>query len=175
MQLLQEQSEDSNPVEIKYFEWTTFDIIGDLVFGQDFGSLRNRAHNDKFRLVLYTVAAISFLGSLQYFGLGFVVKILTTFGGAIESHDAVLRDIGTRLEKRMASAIKRPDLIEGLLKIPEEELGFLKLSSNSMLLAVAGSETTGTLLSGATYLLLRNTDKSYKLQREIRGRFGEGD
>jgi len=40
-----------------------------------------------------------------------------------------------------------------------------------MLLAVAGSETTATLLSGATYLLCKNRDKLAILQDEVRVKF----
>jgi len=40
-----------------------------------------------------------------------------------------------------------------------------------MLLAVAGSETTATVLSGSTYLLCKNPDKLAKLQDEVRGKF----
>lgn len=100
----------------KWYVWTTFDIIGDLVFGQDFGSLSSASHSRLFQLVLDTVTAIDFVAALNYLGLGIIVKILTTIGGANAAYDAVLDDIGERLEKRMASADERPDLIGGLLR-----------------------------------------------------------
>ncbi len=40
-----------------------------------------------------------------------------------------------------------------------------------MLLTVAGSETTATLLTGATYLLCKNPEKLAKLQQEVRAKF----
>lgn len=40
-----------------------------------------------------------------------------------------------------------------------------------MLLAVAGSETTATVLSGSTYLLCKNPETLAKLQAEVRGKF----
>ena len=40
-----------------------------------------------------------------------------------------------------------------------------------MLLAIAGSETTATVLSGSTYLLCKNPDKLAKLQDEVRSKF----
>jgi cytochrome P450 len=46
-----------------------------------------------------------------------------------------------------------------------------KLSSNAGLLIVAGSETTATLLCGATYLLTRNPDAMSKLAQEVRTTF----
>lgn len=48
---------------------------------------------------------------------------------------------------------------------------FEELSSNSAMLIVAGSETTATLLTGATYYLGTNPDKLAKLVEEVRGAF----
>lgn len=44
-----------------------------------------------------------------------------------------------------------------------------------MILTLAGSETTATLLSGATYLLLTNPDVMQKLIDEVRSRFKSSD
>jgi len=100
----------------KWYIWTTFDIIGDLVFGQDFGSLNSASHSRLFQLVLDTVTAIDFVAALKYLGLETIVRILTKIGGANAAYDAVLDDIGERLNKRIESADEKPDLIEGLLR-----------------------------------------------------------
>ena len=43
-----------------------------------------------------------------------------------------------------------------------------EIIANSSVLIVAGSETTATLLSGATYYLLQNPTKLARLQDEVR-------
>lgn len=50
-----------------------------------------------------------------------------------------------------------------------------RLASNADTLIIAGSETTATLLSGATYLLLRNPDALRKLTDEVRSTFKSDD
>lgn len=50
-------------------------------------------------------------------------------------------------------------------------MSFEKLSANAEILVLAGSETTATLLSGCTYLLLSNPDKMEKLKHEVRSTF----
>lgn len=50
-------------------------------------------------------------------------------------------------------------------------MSFEKLSANAEILVLAGSETTATLLSGCTYLLLTNPDKMEKLKHEVRSAF----
>lgn len=47
----------------------------------------------------------------------------------------------------------------------------LEIKNNSGILIVAGSETTATLLSGATYYLMRNPRVWNKLKDEVRGAF----
>lgn len=49
----------------------------------------------------------------------------------------------------------------------------MKLQMNASLLIVAGSETTATLLSGATFLLLTNPDALAKLTAEVRSTFAD--
>jgi cytochrome P450 len=46
-----------------------------------------------------------------------------------------------------------------------------EIEGNSSLFIVAGSETTATLLSGATYYLLKNPNVLEKLKAEVRGHF----
>ena len=50
-----------------------------------------------------------------------------------------------------------------------------EIVGNSGILIVAGSETTATLLSGATYYLLKNPAVLEKLKAEVRGRFQSAD
>lgn len=53
-----------------------------------------------------------------------------------------------------------------------QKMSFEKLSANAEILVLAGSETTATLLSGCTYLLLTNPEKMEKLKHEVRSTFG---
>jgi cytochrome P450 len=72
----------------------------------------------------------------------------------------------------------RPDLMTDILAnngAKGSKLTDLEMNSNASLLITAGSETTATLLSGATYLLLRNPEKLAKLQEEIRSAFSSYD
>jgi len=50
-----------------------------------------------------------------------------------------------------------------------------EMKSNSIILIVAGSETTATLLSGVTHLLLRTPEAYAKVKAEVRGAFASGD
>lgn len=78
--------------------------------------------------------------------------------------------------RRMESGKERPDIIEGLLR-KREELGLTvdKLQATSAIIIIGGSETTATLLSGVTYLLLTNPPTLTRLNAEIRSAFKSED
>lgn len=52
-----------------------------------------------------------------------------------------------------------------------QQMSQVDIESHVSLLIVAGSETTATLLSGCTYLLLNNPGAMEKLTREVRSTF----
>jgi len=56
-------------------------------------------------------------------------------------------------------------------KAEEGELSRAALYENAITLVVAGSETTATLLAGATYLLCRNSEVLNKVRSEVRSAF----
>ncbi|KFA80067.1 hypothetical protein S40288_08218 [Stachybotrys chartarum IBT 40288] len=152
----------------EWYNWTTFDIIGDLGFGSDFDCLKTSTYNPWTKLITDTVKAAAWLQSLSYVGLRPVAaKIMDMGVRSIEHHQELTkRKLMQRIE--FGKKQERPDLIEGLIKT---NLPMDKLSSNAGLLIVAGSETTATLLCGATYLLTRNPDAMRKLAQEVRTTF----
>jgi len=58
---------------------------------------------------------------------------------------------------------------------PWQALSFESLSGNAFILVLAGSETTSTTLSGATYLLTSHPDTLAKLTNEVRSAFTSAD
>lgn len=52
-----------------------------------------------------------------------------------------------------------------------QKLSLQQLEGNASIIIIAGSETTATLLSGATYLLLKNPAKMKELVNEVRTTF----
>ncbi|KAL8764807.1 MAG: hypothetical protein Q9194_006834 [Teloschistes cf. exilis] len=75
-------------------------------------------------------------------------------------------------ETRLDSDTDRKDFLSCVLR-HNDERGMTReeIISTSEVLLVAGSETTATLLSGATYYLLTNVETLEKLCAEIRGAF----
>lgn len=171
-----EENGGSAAVDIKeYYNWTTFDAIGDLVFGESFGCLEANRQHPWIEAIFNAVRQGAALTGLAYLGYAGLVQILLK--AAMLTHVQELNAyIEAKLNVRLAEKPGKEDLFEGLLKKRETlGLSFAHLAGNASLLVVAGSETTATLLSGATYLLTTNPEALAKVVHEVRLSFNSAD
>lgn len=100
------------------------------------------------------------------------ILIFSLRDGIADSLPCSLKLTNEKLLKRMDLGSERNDLIEGLLRKKDDlNLDLGKLRMNASLLIIAGSETTATLLSGATYLLTTNPEALRRLTEEVRSTF----
>ncbi|KAI0878449.1 isotrichodermin C-15 hydroxylase [Hypoxylon argillaceum] len=157
-----------------WYNWTTFDIVGSLVFGESFHCLEDTEYHPWIDFILRAVRGGGITIALTYVGLTELVQILFKLGGF---SIAKMRNATSEMVRTRLSMDKdRDDLFEGLVKRRHEwNLSFEKLSSNASILVLAGSETTATTLSGATYLLLSHPDVLEKLKHEVRSSFTDAD
>ncbi|KAI1777998.1 cytochrome P450 [Hypoxylon cercidicola] len=166
----------SVPLDMRqWFNWTTFDVIGDLGFGSAFGSLRDSAYHPWVRMITHTIKESTWFQSLFRVGLHPVVDLARRWG-VFPTTDAQMALVRNKLQERMKLGHERPDLIEGLIRRKDEwNLSFDQLAVNANLLIGAGSETTATLLSGACFLLTTHPDHLAELAREVRSSFATED
>lgn len=78
-----------------------------------------------------------------------------------------------RIDQRIESKSERPDFMKFMLE--NNHAGGMTrtdIDSNTTLLVLAGSETSATTLTGATYFCLKHPAKMDRLTKEIRGAFG---
>ncbi|KAI8965007.1 putative cytochrome P450 [Daldinia sp. FL1419] len=156
-----------------WYNWTTFDVVGDLVFGQSFHCLENIEYHPWIDTIFKSVHFGAIMIALTYVGLNELVQLVVKFGHSPKKARRYTRDM---LNTRLAMEGKRDDLFEGIIRKREEwNLSFDMLSANAFILVLAGSETTATTLSGATALLLSHPETLEKLQQEVRSSFKSAD
>ncbi|GIK04354.1 hypothetical protein Aspvir_008435 [Aspergillus viridinutans] len=173
LQRLRENSRDGQPVVISdWYNYTTFDIIGDLAFGEPFGCLRWSDYDGWVKGIFASIRigtilqALAFIPWVKQIALAMVPKAMQ------EDRKREMRQTEAKMQRRMAATDERVDLIEGLLKKREElNLRIDELIANAEILILAGSETTASLLSGVTYLLLQNPSAYQQLVNEVRSTF----
>ncbi|GME47900.1 Cytochrome P450 [Neofusicoccum parvum] len=173
-------AESGSPCDaVKMYNCTTFDVMGDLTFGESLGLLE-ASELSEWVSTLYKGIKSGVLGQIsrEYPLLGgLVVRLVPKeLKRKAKDHFKFSEErVDRRLEKR-GTAGERPDIWGLVLKQEEGRgLGLKDMHANASLFMIAGTETTATLLSGLTYLLLKNPDKYEKLVKEIRGSFESED
>ncbi|KAI3321925.1 putative cytochrome P450 monooxygenase [Xylariaceae sp. AK1471] len=155
----------------EWYNWTTFDVIGDLSFGVDggFGCLENSGYHPWVSLINTSIRQLSMIFALKSLGFGRPIQWISESGILADSkHRAIVSE---KVTQRMEGG-ERPDFLEGLIRKKDElKLDHLRIAGNASLLVVAGSETTATLLSGATFLLTTHPETLRKLEQEVRSAF----
>jgi len=174
---LEEHSHDGQIPQnmCSWYNWITFDIIGDLTFGEPFGCLENSDYHPWVRAIFDTVKAGIYINALKYVPYGqkaawfFISKELLA---KKKTHHQITVE---KVKHRVGLTEERPDFLGNILKRKEKGFTFPELLSNSSILIIAGSETTATILSGVTYILLKTPDVMDKVVHEVRSSFSSND
>jgi cytochrome P450 len=155
---------------VKLYNCTTFDIMGDLTFGEPLGMLDTGEYTQWVRTVFEGMKVGTMLGvTLHYPLLGLLLKMFmppSLRGKDLEHFQHSADRVDKRLEK--GTDIGKSDIWKLVLENQKIRLTLSKMHSNASNFMIAGTETTATLLSGFTYLLLSNPDKLKKVVTEVR-------
>ncbi|KAJ4351110.1 uncharacterized protein N0V89_006449 [Didymosphaeria variabile] len=116
---------------VHWFDWTTFDIVGDLAFGEPFGCLdRGKAHPwvsllsnaQKFIPLLQSLQDLPFFKALKPLYMVLYPPLLSagkTLATSQEFADATVN-------KRIDLGVARPDFVEHMLKKRADYVSFTK-------------------------------------------------
>jgi cytochrome P450 len=166
---------------VNWLNFTTFDIIGDLAFGEPFGCLEKGAFHDWVSMIYETVK----VGALEQATRRFapvgtwtqemLMKMIPKEGRQRRRNHLIFSK--EKVSRRLANEnSQHKDFIWYILKQKERyDLHPNEIVLNSALFIVAGSETTANLLSGLIARLIWNKDKYDKLVAEIRNHFQRED
>ena len=156
-----------------WLNWTTFDMVGDLAFGESFGCLEAGEYHPWVALVFDNVKAVSIMSALKQFPwIDSVIQYLLSgvMARAIRHHQALtIEKVDRRLEKKF----ERGDFMDVILKHKgtDQEMTRDEIYANSNLLIMAGSETAAATMAGCFYFLDKNPDVNQRLKHEIRSKF----
>jgi cytochrome P450 len=168
------------PVDmVLWFNYVTFDIIGDLAFGEPFGCLENGAKGWLAKLNQIEEAQMHFriIQHIPFFGR-YARQIVNTMvpSAAVKGAEGHRNLTHEKVTRRVNNKESRPDFMEHILRQPPGKgFTFGEMLSNSATLIQVGSETTATLLSGTLFLLLQHPTKMKKLVNELRSSFSSDE
>ncbi|PNP56001.1 hypothetical protein THARTR1_03938 [Trichoderma harzianum] len=166
---------------VRWFNYATFDIIGDLSFGESFGCLQSSTYDPWVQLIFNSVKNLVYIGALKH--LQIVPRRLLKFilpyampKGLSTKHAENQRLSAMKVRKRLDTGSNRPDFMTSMTtKRNGESLTFEELTSNAAILIIAGSETTATALSAAAYYLGLFPEAQAKLAQEVRTTFNSAE
>ncbi|KAJ5712657.1 hypothetical protein N7493_009125 [Penicillium malachiteum] len=176
IQRLHEISEKgTKPIDlVSWYNFTTFDIIGDLAFGESFNCLKNSNYHPWVSIIFKNIKAGAYVSVARRVPGGDFLKRTLTPKSLLRAKAINDKLTMEKVDARVKQTNNdRPDFFGNILKYNGTSKGFAhrELYSNGSTLIIAGSETTATLLAGATYLLMRNPEKLAKLKAEVRSAF----
>jgi len=157
----------------KMYNCVAFDVIGDLAFGDSFGALDKYEYHEFMHGVFRNIKVFSMFQRLSVYPLALkaFMGLMGIIPAAVEGRRKHFEFATIRVKERIARDTPRKDFMWYILRHNEDdERGLTReeMYSNAGLLIGAGSETSGTLLAGTTYHLLKNPRVMQKLVAEIR-------
>lgn len=193
---LQEQVQDANTgTEVDVVPWlnfTTFDIFGDLGFGESFDCLQHSRYHPWIALLFNSVKAASFVISARFYPTVEYLLMKLIPPSLRKMQQDHYQQIVDKVQRRLNLELERPDIMSHVIqgvsdnedkddnegrgdnKNKDEDQGQMslgELNTTFMVLTTAGSETTATTLAGTLNNLVNNAAKMKLLVDEIRGSF----
>ncbi|VUC29346.1 unnamed protein product [Clonostachys rosea] len=174
LQRLKENSDNGkNVLELtSWYNWTTFDIIGDLAFGESFKCLQDGDYHPWVSMIFKRIRFNAVAVSAKRWGwLSKVVHAFLDQSGS-QAVGAHARLVEEKVRARAAMETTRPDYYHAMtFQEGDKKFSPAELRDNSSTLIIAGSETTATTLSGVTYLVGKHPEVLHKLVQEVRTTF----
>jgi cytochrome P450 len=161
---------------VKWYNFTTFDIMADLTFGEPLKLLQEAKYTPWVSSVFSHASITIPIQVIRSWGLSKLFQMCVSTK-TMEQRKIHMSHSSDRVDARLARKTDRPDIWTYVLRHSEDEenrgKGLLptEMYSNAALFMLAGTETTATELSGLTYFLLKNPAKLERLQNEIRTAF----
>ncbi|KAM3420686.1 hypothetical protein BST61_g3940 [Cercospora zeina] len=166
---------------VKWYNCTTFDIMGDLSFNEDLGMLETGEYSEWVKAVFLNVKGGTFIRTVKkvHWLLNVLADQFLVKNQGLQKQAAMHWNYSKqRVDRRLAQRPERTDLWTKFIEKPGREGDGLSMGehySNASVFMLAGTETTATALSGTTFYLLRNPTYMNRLVQEIRSAHNSRD
>jgi len=163
---------------VRMYNFTTFDIMGDLTFGEPLHMLDQAEYDPWVQAIFGSIKVGNRIAVITSHPITRRLFYATIPLSMVKKRAAHFQHSADRVKKRMerGRSSEGVDLWDFVLNQPEGKgLTRDEMNSNSSLLMIAGTETTATLVAGLTYLLLKHPKTMETLTKEIRDAFGSPD
>ncbi len=172
-----DRSQEGAVVDVlRWFNYTTFDIIGDLVWGSSFGCLDAVKYHPWIQVIAQFKTAY-FVGATKYYTPLDTILTMITPKSAMADLMQIWKTTEEKIAQRIELGPSHQDMMSHILapnkslSSTDFQMSLSEVEINSMLIVVAGSESVTTVLTGITNYLLRDQSKLQALVHEVRSTF----
>lgn len=159
---------------VKWFNYASFDLIGDLAFGEGFGCLdKDDSRSAVSTIIEFNRSTAMIEEALKFPFLSKLIMWLIP-KKTLEERARHISMSNKKLHRRLASSGDRADFWSHILSHRNEEnrsMTVQEMEANASLFLFAGSESTATALSGALYYVCKHPSVLHKLREEVRSAF----
>ncbi|KAL8694627.1 MAG: hypothetical protein Q9218_000722 [Villophora microphyllina] len=159
---------------VEWYNFTSFDILSDLCFAESFNALKEERYHPWVATIFRSLKLDQRFRVLRaYPVLGKVILGLLPLLPQVAKAEAEHRALTAHeTEQRLNRQTDRKDFMSYILRHNDQK-GMTRdeIKGTTGALIIAGSETTATLLSGATFFLLKNPACLLKAVDEVRNAF----
>lgn len=134
---------------VMLYNCTTFDIMGDLAFGEPLGLLEQSGYTPWVKAIFKSIKAAQFMRiGLEFPLLGKIIQKLIMPHSLMKKRIEHFQYSADRVDRRLEKGTDKPDIWNLVLKNGTGQLSTGEMHSNAATFMLAGTETTATLLSG---------------------------
>ncbi|KAL8932704.1 MAG: hypothetical protein Q9216_006719 [Gyalolechia sp. 2 TL-2023] len=165
---------DSVTLDIcRWYNYTTFDTIGDLCYNEPFHSLEDSADHPWVAAIFNGVKFGTLLTAFHHFPPMSALVDRMMPQSIKDKGKAHFSWSQEKIARRIETKTDRPDFMTYILgdNVGEEKMSREEIDSNGAFLILAGSETSATTCSSTTYYFLKTPAVYKRLQAEIRSAF----
>ena len=160
---------------VRWYNFTTFDLTGDLTIGKSFDCLNDSEYHSWISGIFESIKIGTFIRAMTtYTDVDQLMRLLAppSLKAARFKHEKHVRQ---HAQERIDRGVleDRKDFLSYILQNGGDKDGVSnqEVVANCGFLILAGSETTATTLSGLTYYLLQNLEALQKVTNEVRDSF----
>ena len=156
---------------VDWYHWATFDIIGDLAFGESFNCLQEAKWTPWVSKLVQGLKAVALISvATRFMLLERLLRLYISRTNLVKDSIEHGRLSRQKVERRLKAGNERPDFMYYVLRHNTEKGGMTEaeIHRNASVFINAGSQTTATFLCGATWFMVRHPECVQNMRQEIR-------
>lgn len=146
----------------KWFNYYSFDVMGDLAFGKSFDMLKNGETHFVMKLIQEGLKPLGFLTPVPW-----AIPIMANAPLLGSAYRRLFEWCAQQVDLRQQMKVDVPDIASWLFKDPRGDR--LWLNGDSRLIIVAGSDTTAIAMTHLFYHLAADPSQVDRLRAELSG------